>query len=112
MNQKTKNIGNMLNKNATFTRAGKKVDNLTFVEELQSYVGYINGTPFVWSKDGRCNKKYKSKNDLVQESNLYINLRNWNGRITVTKYNTKEEALKNTGRGYIKTINVSLDDII
>lgn len=98
-------------KSAAFTRDGRRVENLTFVEELQSYVGYVNGEAYVWSKDGRHSKKNKSKNDLVQENNVYVNLRNWNGRITVSSYNTREEALKNTGRGYIKTVDISIDAI-
>ena len=109
---KTKNNAAFARKTAAFTRDGRKVENLTFVEDLKTYVGYVNGEAYVWNKDGMYNRKKRSKNDLVQESDIYINLRNWNGRITVSSYNTKEEALKNTGRGYIKTVNISIDPLL
>lgn len=92
------------------TRDGRKVENLTYVEAVCKYVGKIDGKTYTWHNNGKLNKSYKSRLDLVDQSIAYLNVRKWSGRVMVTPtlYFSRTEAVKNAGNGYIKTIKIDL----
>lgn len=92
------------------TRDGRKVEKLTFVESICRYVGEIDGKAYTWHQNGKVNKSYKSRLDLVDKATAYLNVKKWAGKVMVTPtlYFSRTEAVKNAERGYIKTIEVTL----
>lgn len=90
------------------TRDGRQVNNLTFVKELNCYIGEVDGKKMTWNKSGRFANNYRTKNDLVTK--VYVNVRKWSGKIIAnsTTYFSAAEAIANRGNGYIKTIEVEL----
>lgn len=92
------------------TRDGRKVTNLTFNNEINRYIGSLNGKPLTWLPNGRRTDKNLSKLDLTEKPRVYINLKSWGGEImTCGKvYPSQQMARKNRGRGFIKTIEVEL----
>lgn len=92
------------------TRDGRKVEKLAYVESLKRYVGEVDGKTYTWHDNGKFNKCYKSRLDLVERSIAYVNVKKWAGRVMVTPtlYFSRTEAVKNAGNGYLKTIEVAL----
>jgi hypothetical protein len=89
------------------TREGRPVKNLTFVKELNCYVGEVDGKKLTWNRKGNYASKYRSKNDLV--NTIYVNVKRWAGKIVTSEaFNSREEAILNKGNGYLKTIEVNL----
>lgn len=90
------------------TRDGRQVNNLTFVKELNCYIGEVDGRKMTWNKSGRFANRKRTKNDLV--TIVYANVRRWGGKIIVNPntYVSLSDAIKNRGNGYLKTIEIEL----
>lgn len=96
------------------TKNGTKVTDLKFVKEANIYVGLVKGKPMVWDKQGRRTKQNKSKYDLQLTppvTTLYVNVLKYGNRgvsISAKKYTSREEAIKNKNKFYVKTIAIEI----
>lgn len=90
------------------TKNGTRVTKLTKLDSC--YVGIVNGTLMQWNLEGRRTGRNKSKFDLVMDLDkpVYANVYYSGGtkRISGKRYETKNDAVNDAPRGYIKTIEL------
>lgn len=92
-----------------FTKNGKKIDNLTFVDTI-GYFGEVEGKRLMWDTKGRRSKVNKSPLDICTAQTFYVNVRTWAGKIVLDSrlYPTKVTAEKNARNGHLRTIQIEL----